>query len=181
LVSGRLPPLVWAVGRPCLLLPAALPAKVGEQGLDTLLAHELAHLARRDHWMRWLEMVVLGLFWWDPLAWYARQQLREAEEQCCDALVVTALPEARRAYASAMVEAWDSLAPADPPPQLASGVGQVADLKRRLTMIMRGTTSPRLGLLSGLAVFALTGLLPLMPGRAAAQEDVKKEEITVIK
>ena len=46
-------------------------------------------------------------------------------------------------------------------------------------MIMRGTTSPRLGLLSGLAIFALTGVLPLMPGRAAAQEDVKKEEIKV--
>jgi beta-lactamase regulating signal transducer with metallopeptidase domain len=180
LVPGRLPPLIWAVGRPCLLLPEALPARVGEQGLDTLLAHELAHLARRDHWVRWLEMVVLGLFWWDPLAWYARQQLREAEEQCCDALVVTALPGYRRAYASAIVDALDFLSKADPPPQLASGVGQVADLKRRLTMIMRETPSPRLGLLSGLAVFALTGLLPLMPGRAAAQEGTK-EDVVVIK
>jgi beta-lactamase regulating signal transducer with metallopeptidase domain len=182
LVPGRVPPLIWAVGRPRLLLPEALPARVGEQGLDTLLAHELAHLRRRDHWLRWLEFVVLGLFWWDPLAWYARQQLREAEERCCDAWVVTALPESRRAYASAIVDALDFLSKAEPPPQLASGVGQVADLKRRLTMIMRGTPSPRLGLMSGLAIFALTGLLPMAPGWASrADDDPKKEDVSTIK
>ena len=46
---------------------------------DTLLAHELAHYARGDHWVRWLELIVAVLFWWHPAAWVARVKLREAE------------------------------------------------------------------------------------------------------
>ena len=52
---------------------------------DAVLAHELAHLKRRDHWVRRLEAIVLGLYWWYPGAWWARRQLERAEEECCDA------------------------------------------------------------------------------------------------
>jgi bla regulator protein BlaR1 len=76
-------PLLWSLGRaPCLLLPEALWEKLNEEQRDTLLVHELAHLRRRDHWTRLLELVVLGLYWWHPVAWWARARLREAEEHC---------------------------------------------------------------------------------------------------
>ena len=67
-----------------------------------LLLHELAHLKRRDHWVRWLELVVAGLYWWHPVVWWARRALREAEEQCCDAWVVWAMPDRSRTYASCL-------------------------------------------------------------------------------
>ena len=70
---------------------------------DAVLAHELAHLKRRDHWVRRLEAVVLGLYWWYPGAWWARRQLERAEEECCDAWVVWALPSAAGSYAEALV------------------------------------------------------------------------------
>src|SRR5206468_3377001 len=60
-------------------------------------------------------------------------------------------------------------APAVPP--LASGLGQVADLKRRLKMILRGSTPPALGRSAGLAVLGLAVLLlPLVPGWGRGQE-----------
>jgi beta-lactamase regulating signal transducer with metallopeptidase domain len=173
LLPGRVAPLVWAAGRVRLLLPGGLEEEVGPSGLDTLLLHELAHVRRRDHLVRWLEFLALGLFWWNPVAWYARRELREAEEQCCDAWVVRTLPGTSRTYATALVDALEFLSAARSAlPPLASGLGQVADLKRRLTMIMRGTTPAGLGRSSGLAVLGLALLLlPLGPVLGLAQTD----------
>ena len=68
-----------------------------------MLAHELAHLKRRDHWVRWFEAVVLGFYWWDPIAWWARREMERTEEEACDAWVVSLLPAAGGAYAEALV------------------------------------------------------------------------------
>jgi beta-lactamase regulating signal transducer with metallopeptidase domain len=162
-------PLLWALGPvPRLFLPAALwPALTAEQR-EALLVHELAHLRRRDHWVRRLELVVLGLYWWHPVAWWARRELREAEEQCCDAWVVWALPGSAAAYAAALVQTVTFLSRARCAlPAAASGIGHVHSLKRRLTMILR-TTPPRA--LSGAGLLAVLGLgallLPLVPTRA---------------
>ncbi len=170
LVPGRVAPLVWAAGgRPCILFPSELLGRVGVEQRDALVVHELAHLRRRDHWVRWLEFAAAGLYWWHPVLWFARRELREAEEQCCDAWVTSTLPGAGKAYAAALVETLAFLSD-DPPavPLLASGVGRVADLKRRLTMIMRGTTPRSLGWRGGLAVLGLgVLLLPLLPAWGA--------------
>src|SRR5262249_28433345 len=102
LVPGALSPMVWPVGRtPCLLFPAKLLERLDREQLDTLLVHELAHVRRRDHWVRMMELVVVALYWWHPVVWWARRELHEAEEQCCDAWVVWALRGAGRAYALA--------------------------------------------------------------------------------
>ncbi len=182
IMPGRLSPLVWGFGRPVLVLPEGLETQVGDGGLDTLLLHELAHIHRRDHWVRWLDFLALGLFWWNPIAWYARREMREAEEQCCDAWVVRTLPGTGRAYATALVDAIDFLCAASPTlPPLASGLGQVADLKRRLTMILRGNTPAKLGRSYGLMVFGLALLLlPLVPvwGQVPkGPDDVRKRAI----
>ena len=100
--------------------------------------------------------------------WFARRELREAEEHCCDAWVTATLPGAGKAYAAALLETLDFLSDAPPAvPLLASGVGRVADLKRRLTMIMRGTTPKALGWRGCVTVLGLGALLlPLLPASA---------------
>jgi beta-lactamase regulating signal transducer with metallopeptidase domain len=166
LVPGVVSPLLWAVaGCPKLLLPEALLARLDDTQRRTLLVHELAHYRRHDHWVRCLEFVALGLYWWFPVLWWARRELREAEEECCDAWVVWALPQAGKAYASALVETLDFLSGSQAAlPPVASGVGQLDLLRRRLTMIMRGTTPRKLGGLWLMAVVGLAALLlPLVP------------------
>lgn len=176
LLPGRLAPMLWSVGGPPrLLVPADLLDALDDEQLDTLLVHELAHLRRRDHWVRALEFVVLGLYWWHPAVWYARRELREAEEQCCDAWVVSTLPGTGRTYATALVDTLDFLSTASAAvPPLASGVGQVTDLKRRLTMIMRGTTPRALGWPGSLAIIGLGALL--LPAWVQAQSPNPKPE-----
>jgi hypothetical protein len=178
LVPGRVAPMLWAAGgRPRILFPAALLGRIGVEQQNALLVHELAHLRRRDHWVRWLEFVAAGLYWWNPVLWLARRELRGAEEQCCDAWVTSTLPGAGRAYASALLETLDFLSDAPPAaPLLASGVGRVSDLKRRLTMIMCGTTPRALGWRGGLAVAGLGGLLlAVLPAWARAQAPPRPE------
>src|SRR5262249_5951014 len=115
-VPAPVSPLLWALGRtPRLLLPEALWEGLTEPQRATLLLHELAHLRRGDHWVRRLELVALGLYWWHPVVWWAGRQLREAEELCCDAWVVWALPDDAEAYARALVETVTFLSQTRPP------------------------------------------------------------------
>jgi beta-lactamase regulating signal transducer with metallopeptidase domain len=175
LVPAPVSPLLWALGgAPRLLLPAGLWARLTEEQRASLLVHELAHLRRRDHWVRRLELVVLGLYWWHPVVWWARRRLQDAEEECCDAWVTWALPDAGPAYASALVETVAFLSDARAAVPLgASGGGQVRHLRRRLTMILNGTTSRNLHALAFGGVLALAAvLLPLAPGSAEPPDEV---------
>src|SRR5262249_27418660 len=45
-------PMLWCLGRPKLLLPGRLVETLGSESWRGILAHELAHLRRRDHWVR---------------------------------------------------------------------------------------------------------------------------------
>jgi beta-lactamase regulating signal transducer with metallopeptidase domain len=179
LVPGVVSPMIWPVGiRPRLLVPHGLLDRLTHEQRDTLLVHELAHLRRHDHWVRGLELIVTGLYWWHPVVWWGRQAMREAEEQCCDAWVMWALPAARRAYASALVEALDFLAGARPVllPPAACGLGQFQTLKRRLTMILTGTTPHALSRLGFLAVLGLGFFLPVVPTWGQSDDDEKRIE-----
>lgn len=168
LIPGPVPPLLWTVGGPArLFFPETLLPRLEQPERATLLAHELAHLARRDHWVRYLELFVAALYWWYPLVWFACRKLQAAEEECCDAWVVNAMPGYGTAYAGALLETVDFLAeqPAALPPA-ASGFGQVHHLKRRLTMIVKGAPPRGLSLIGKCLVLALMVALPLAPGRA---------------
>jgi beta-lactamase regulating signal transducer with metallopeptidase domain len=95
--------------KPIILLPRELLGGLNRDQVRSVLAHEMAHLRRRDHWVRCFETVVLALCWWNPLAWWASRQLRQAEEQCCDAWVVSLLPASRRAYGETLLRTIEFL------------------------------------------------------------------------
>jgi probable HAF family extracellular repeat protein len=140
MIPGSMSPLLWAMGgSPRLLIPSDLWFQLDTLKQDSLLVHELAHLRRRDHWVRVLELPVTSIYWWCPVVWWIRRALRDAEERCCDAWVVWALPGAARAYATALLDTVDFLAKSPPAlPAGASGLWQVRRLQHRLALIMRG-------------------------------------------
>jgi len=146
LVPAPISPMLWALGaRPKLVVPTALWERLGQDQRAALLVHELAHLKRRDHWVRILEIFATGLYWWNPLVWWARRSLRETEEQSCDAWVVWAFPQRAQAYAHTLLETLDYLAGAwTVEPMAASGLASATRLKRRLTKILSGATSKHL-------------------------------------
>ena len=120
-----------------ILFPSALSGRLEPEERELLLAHELAHVRRRDHWVRWIELSATALFWWHPVVWWARKRLRRAEEQCCDALVLTTLPEHANSYARGLVKTVEFLAAARfALPSLASGAAGARNLEERLIMIV---------------------------------------------
>jgi beta-lactamase regulating signal transducer with metallopeptidase domain len=105
IVAGIGSPMLWGRGRGAVILfPGELLERLTPEARDTLLAHELAHLRRCDHWVRLLEYVVTGLYWWHPAVWLARRGIEAAEEECCDAWVVGGLSASARRYAEALLE-----------------------------------------------------------------------------
>ncbi|HEX4141986.1 MAG TPA: M56 family metallopeptidase [Pirellulales bacterium] len=139
----RLSPLVWAIGgRPLVVLPAELCQRLDTAALRTLVVHELAHIRRRDHLVRLLELVTTTLFWWHPVTWLASRRLRELEEECCDAIVISAMPTGIKVYATAIVDTLDFLLEGQvTAPPAATSVKRSVSLTRRLRML-RDNSSP---------------------------------------
>jgi beta-lactamase regulating signal transducer with metallopeptidase domain len=176
-VAGLGSPLVAGLVRPVLLWPKELQGRLGEDGFKAVLIHELAHLRRRDHWVRWVEMAAGCVWWWNPLYRLARRRVRQYAELACDAWVLAILPRARRAYAEALLHVCETVSKAaEPAPVLGVG-GDPADIQRRLTMIMRETVSCRVGRRALLAL----GLLALLavPGWSLGEPPAPKIDVAV--
>ncbi len=145
--TARVSPMVcWTGGMIRVVIPSFLLASLDRQELRAVLAHELAHVRRRDHYVRWIEWLACSAFWWNPVAWWARRELRAAEEASCDALGAAAIESTPRAYARSLVGVLEvmSTPPTLPTPAHASGVtsGRRSDsLERRLRILVTGRSS----------------------------------------
>lgn len=130
-------PAVWSLGKPpCIVLPAELVEKMEFHHLKMIILHELAHIRRKDHLVRFFELLASTIFWWHPVVWWVRHQLREAEELCCDQLVRRVAPEGVRSYAMALIEALEFLCVRPGPRPIGSTAASPEfSLKRRIEML----------------------------------------------
>jgi beta-lactamase regulating signal transducer with metallopeptidase domain len=155
-------PLVCCLGRrPVILLPIGLFRQLDDEQASMILAHEMAHLCRRDHWVRLFELVVSVVYWWNPLVWFVRRPLHAAEEQCCDAWVRWAFPDSAKRYAELVLQAADAIKfQTDGQPLLASSFLRRHSLKARIEMILQSRFAPRLSP-RGKALLCLLALVAL--------------------
>ena len=101
--SSRRAPLTFGVFRPTVLLPEDLP--VGDAQFQLILAHELAHIRRKDCLRKLLLTVCLCLYWWNPLVWLMVWLANRDMELACDEAVLRALgPDCRKAYALTLLD-----------------------------------------------------------------------------
>ena len=181
-VDAKLSPMLFGAPSARIVLPATLLRQLDPEGVQTLLTHELAHFCRRDHWVRILELLATALLWWHPLTWLARRELREVEEQSCDAWVLQVLPRRGKVYATALLDTVDYLAEEALLPPAASGASGAGNLKRRVTMIMEGNTRSRLGNKGrvGMAALAMAALpvLPIAGQESGKASDSKPKQAT---
>ena len=175
LMSTRvLPPLVWSIGIwPRVILPSELFARLSSEAQATILAHELVHIRRGDHLVRLLELSATTVFWWHPVVWCARWQLRELEEQCCDGRVVELLPQEPRTYAATLVDTLEFLCerPRTPVP-LPTAIYSTGALSRRIRMLTEGRTN-RLTTLTATLVAGLM-IVPLAMAFAIDPQETRK-------
>lgn len=82
-------PVTAGVVRPVVLLPEGA-RRWNEERRRVVLLHELAHIGRADWISLLLGQVAAALYWFHPLAWSTRSQMRKDCERACDDLVLSA-------------------------------------------------------------------------------------------
>ncbi len=162
IVPGQVPPLVVPGTSPRMLVPVALVDRLSLSQRDALLTHELTHIKRRDHLVRFLELAVGVAYWWLPFVGAMGRQLRSCEESCCDAAVLARLPQARYDYAALLLEVLD-LADSGSTREVAhaTAMSVASDLETRLVSILNEPSRPRVTRFA--AVFIALAACSLLP------------------
>lgn len=81
-----------------------LPFKMNGQYLEYVVAHEQAHICRKDHWWKPLGFLLLMIHWFNPLMWLAYVLLCRDIELACDEKVIKELGNEQRGdYTQALV------------------------------------------------------------------------------
>lgn len=148
-------PLALGVLERRIVLPGDFSRRYNPVERRLALEHELVHHRRGDIWWNLAAMLVLALFWFNPVAWLAFRAFRSDQELACDAAVArTASLDERCDYARALVKS------ASRPGLIAAcALNPAGELKRRLRM-MRAHRASRLrsaGGVAALGAFAAAG------------------------
>ena len=142
LVSEKIPtPVVVGVFQPVVIFPADANQLFSSQQLRSVLAHELSHVARKDHWVVGLQILATTLYWWNPLVWSISNKVAEVRELICDDIAVEAHNTPREyaqsiiAMAERVVSQKELLAP------LGISNSSASELERRLRRIISNKTA----------------------------------------
>ena len=93
-------PFVFGIIKPRIYLPF----KMNGQDLEHVVAHEHAHIRRKDHWWKPFGFLLLTIHWFNPLMWMAYVLLCRDIELACDEKVIKELGNEQRGdYTQALV------------------------------------------------------------------------------
>jgi bla regulator protein BlaR1 len=114
-------PLVVGHIRPVILLPLGTVAGLSPAYLEVILAHELAHVLRRDYLVNLLQTVAEVLFFYHPAVWFLANCVRTERENCCDdaATALVGGDPLRLARALTALAEWSQSAVVPTAPRLA--------------------------------------------------------------
>jgi beta-lactamase regulating signal transducer with metallopeptidase domain len=130
LASDHAPsPLSWGVLRPVILIDRASLAR--PQYADAILAHEVAHVARRDWLSLMLSRLAVALFWLNPLVWLVERALVQDVEEAADDQAIDRVEPV--AYARTLLACVRSAAAM---PAAANSMAATSGLSRRVAAIL---------------------------------------------
>ncbi len=177
LLESKLVPVPIVLGwlRPVILLPASAVSGLSPKQLEMLLAHELAHVLRRDYLVNILQSVLESLLFYHPVVWWVSAQIRKEREYCCDDIAVSLTGNAQ-GYARTLLtlaEMRVSLAPS------ANG-GQLFTRVSRLLQPLETDMKPSY-IFAGLSSLGvLVALFLTVVNVSVAQEDKAELWVTVV-
>lgn len=165
-------PQIVGVFRPVLLLPVSALSGLTPGELEAVIAHELAHVARGDHWINALQALAEVLFGFHPAVRWIQGVIRQEREFCCDE-VAARVARSRQLYAHALLKLEEQAA-ADW--ALAANGGSLRARVERLVASPRHQTpwlmSAAVLLLAG-GLFALPAMQDATPPAPPTPPEVK--------
>jgi beta-lactamase regulating signal transducer with metallopeptidase domain len=159
-------PVLVGVVHPAVLMPASFPAQFTPAQMRLMLAHELAHLKRRDLLWAWLPSLARVLFFFHPLVWLAEGEWRLAQEMACDEQVVLSTGTSQARYGAMLLEVMGEPRRSFPASLLTAGVAEsYTTIRRRLVAIqqVRAVSRQRWALAS--LFLAAAGTAAVIPWR----------------
>ncbi len=156
--DSTLEPGIFGIFRPVLLWPVRISEHLQDSHLRAIVAHEVAHVQRRDNLAAALHMTVEAIFWFHPMVWWLGARLVEERELACDEEVLR-LGNPPSIYAESILKTCKFCV--ESPLACVSGVTG-AELKRRVVRIMTPNSAKKLGpgrrfLLASVGVAAVVG------------------------
>ena len=168
--------------RPVILLPASCATGLTPAQLESIIAHELAHIRRHDYLINLLQSAVETLLFYHPAVWWVSRRVREDRELCCDDLAVAVCGD-RAGYARALAT-LEELRPASAQLALAAGGAPLLKRIRRLAGQPERSAGRASWPVAGIAVLLVLGILAtgMRAHRAAAQgvHDVSPIATTIV-
>jgi beta-lactamase regulating signal transducer with metallopeptidase domain len=164
LVADVPSPLGWGWLNPVILIDRDTIRQPDEA--EAVLAHELAHVERRDWLVLILARVAVALFWFNPLMWLLERHMVEEAEQAADARALARVEPAR--YAQTLLSCARSY-----PGLPATGIADTG-LARRVKAVLEGRVagagSPRRARFAMLLCLAIAAPVAALKPVAAAPE-----------
>ena len=181
IVDCAVSPVIWAELRNVfVVLPKMLVESLDDDRLRNVIAHELAHFARRDHWTNLFGFIVTTLLWWHPIAWLARRELGLAAESCCDALAVELCGESRKSYAQTLLSVVDFVNSKKLlRPHLGLSFGGTHSIRRRIEMLAKSQINTTVSSGGWAMLISVAMLSLLLPARAQETKPASSRPPTV--
>jgi beta-lactamase regulating signal transducer with metallopeptidase domain len=127
-------PLTWRARQVVVLLPDDAESWPAERR-RVVLAHELAHAARGDHFAQLAASAACALHWYNPLVWMAARRLRAESERACDDRVLE-LGTAGADYAAHLLDVARGSRALQMGGQVAIGMARPSQLEGRLLAVL---------------------------------------------
>ena len=157
--ESNVEPGVAGILRPVLLLPAGITDRLTPPQLQGVMTHEMCHLQRRDNLTAAIHMLCAVVFWFYPVVWWLGRRLLVERECACDEAVLAA-GASREAYAEGILSVCRHYLECEP--LCAAGVAG-ADLKERISRIMRPLDIERLGRVKRVLMAAVVAVACVAP------------------
>ena len=126
-------PLVIGHFKPVILVPLGLLTGLPPEQVEAILAHELAHISRRDYLVNFLLSILETLFFFNPAIWWISAGIRREREYCCDEMAVTACSSSL-VYARALASLQERRS--SPPVFAMAAAGKRKELLTRVQCVL---------------------------------------------
>ena len=141
-------PGVVGIFRPILVLPEGMIDRLGDSELEAIIAHEIAHVRRRDNLVSSIHMLIEALFWFHPMIWWLGAKIVQERERACDEAVLQ-LGRDPQSYAEGILKVCEFYL--ESPLECVSGITG-SDMKKRIQTIMAHHVGSKLSLAGKLAL-----------------------------
>ncbi len=173
-------PMTWGMLRPVLVVP---PESVSWSNAlrQSVAAHEVAHVARRDYLIQLMATLACAVYWFHPLAWFMARRMRQAAERACDDQVL-ALGATGDEYAAHLIGVARSARHLRLSGAVAIGMARPSTLEGRIVAVLdeaRSRSTP--GATARRTVAGVTALALIVVGtvRPVAATPVESEPIVL--